>query len=65
MQTMDYSTLTLELSRTAGPSGREDAARQYLTEKISPYVDETHIDTMGNLLAVRHCGREGAPRLML
>ena len=62
---MDYSTLTLELSRAAGPSGWEDAARQYLAEKISPLVDETRVDTMGNLLAVKRCGKEGAPRVML
>ena len=62
---MEYSELALGLSRVAGPSGWEDAVRQYLAEKISPFVDETHVDAMGNLLAFRRCGREGAPRIML
>jgi endoglucanase len=34
-----------------GPSGNEDAIREYIEEEIKDYVDEIIVDAMGNLIA--------------
>ena len=56
------------LERLAGeksPSAFEHSAAQTARELLSPYVDETRIDRLGNLIGVRRCGKEGAKRIML
>lgn len=56
-----------ELLRTLveipAPSGYESQVRRQIREWIEPLVDETRIDQLGNLVAVRK--QTGAPRLML
>ena len=39
------------LSDARGVSGNEDAVREILIEEIRPYVDEFHVDSIGNLIA--------------
>ncbi len=56
---------TLKTISTAyGPSGREDCVANIIRAIVAPYVDETKIDAMGNLIAVKH-GKEGGKRIML
>ena len=62
---MDLSELISRLSCASGPSGFEDSARDVAEELLRPYVDELRTDAMGNLIGIRHCGKENAQRLML
>ncbi len=39
-----------------GPSGREDAVAQLITELVTPYADEVRRDALGNLIAVKRGG---------
>ncbi len=57
---------TLEgLCGCTAPSGFESPAAQAARDFLAPFVDETWIDRMGNLVGVRRCGREGAKRVLL
>ena len=51
-------------SQTA-PSGFETPAALVARELMEPLVDEVKVDRMGNVIGVRRCGREGAPKLLL
>lgn len=62
---MDYAQLAVQLGSAGGPSGSEDAARELAAEYLRPFVDEIETDVMGNLIALRRCGKEGARRLLL
>ena len=62
---MDYAQLASELGSACGPSGYEDAAREKIAEYLSPYADEIKTDAMGNIIAMRRCGKQGARCLML
>ncbi len=62
---MDYAQLAIQLGSASGPSGSEDAARELAAEILRPYVDEIKTDVMGNIIALRRCGKEGARCLML
>lgn len=57
---------TLEgLCGCTAPSGFESPAAQAARDFLAPFVDETWVDRMGNLLGVRRCGREGAKKVLL
>ena len=43
--------LLQQLCAIPGPSGREEAVREFLREAIAPYVDEITQDALGNLIA--------------
>src|SRR5512138_1009337 len=46
-------------------SGDEGEVRKIVLEEIKPYVDEVHVDALGNVLALR-CGQgENRLRVML
>lgn len=62
---MDYAQLAIELGSACGPSGCEDAVREKIAEYLRPYADEIKTDAMGNIIAMRRCGRDGARTLML
>jgi putative aminopeptidase FrvX len=49
-----------QLSNAPGVSGQEDAVRKIILEAIRPHVDEWHVDTMGNVLALKKAA-PGAP----
>lgn len=53
------------LVEAQGPSGFERPVTQAARELLEPFVDETWIDRMGNLVGVRHCGVDNAPKLLL
>ncbi len=62
---MHLADLTLELCSAAGPAGFEESVSRLIEEKIRPYVDEVKTDVMGNLIAVKRCGKEDAPAVLL
>lgn len=62
---MTLSDTIIKLSSVSAPSGFEDAAAEAITELISPYADEVSTDVLGNVIALRSCGRPEAKRLML
>ncbi len=62
---MDIKELIIELCSMAGPSGYEDKVGVRVKEILSGLTDTVHTDVMGNVLAVKKCGREGVPKLML
>lgn len=56
--------LITDLCGLSAPSGFEERAFARAKELLSPYVDEIKTDALGNLLAVKRCGKEGAKTLM-
>lgn len=51
------------LSEASGISGYEASVRELVREEFSQYADETRVDTMGNLIALKHGQAEaGLPR---
>lgn len=59
-----YNTLK-ELCLCPSVSGRESKIREKLASLISPLCDEVSTDALGNLIAVKKCGKENAKRMML
>jgi endoglucanase len=55
----------LALSNLAGPAGFEEAAAARVREMLSEVMDEVHTDVMGSVVALRRCGKEKAPRLLI
>lgn len=53
------------LAGEKGPSGFERPVAQTAQELLAPYVDETWLDRMGNLVGVKRCGKPNAKRLLL
>lgn len=53
-----------KLSNAVGVSGNEDEIRQIVIDEIKSLVDDYKIDSMGNLLAVKHATTPNALRLM-
>lgn len=61
---MNVYTTIKTLCLCPGISGREDAIRNLIAEKIRAYVDEVRTDALGNLIAVKRGTGEGK-RLLL
>jgi len=55
----------IDLCGLSSPSGFEERAFARIKEILYPYVDEIKTDALGNLIAVKKCGKPGAKRLML
>lgn len=54
-----------QLTEINAPSGHEQALRRALLEELKQYPGvETSIDRMGNVIAVKACGRPGAKRVL-
>ena len=62
---MDTASILIDLCKMAGPSGFEGAVAARVKELLAPYIDETWIDVMGNVIGVRRCGKDGARKLLL
>lgn len=62
---MTLKELTITLCGLPGPSGFETHVREWIAEYIRPFADEVKSDAMGNLFAVKRCGKPGAKILML
>lgn len=54
-----------KLCDAIGVSGGEKEVRDIILKEIKDYVDDVHIDSMGNLIARKSKLNEGKPRLLL
>ena len=61
---LDIAGILTELCSLPGPSGFERPVAERVKALLEPFVDEAWIDVLGNVIAVRRCGREGAPKLL-
>ena len=57
--------LIKQLTQIPGPSGYESAIRETIREIIKPYVRETRVDAMGNLIAQVGTKAPGGMRVMV
>lgn len=57
--------LLKRLSETAGVPGREERVRMLIEQELEGLVDSVETDAMGNLIAVKRSGQQGAKRVML
>lgn len=62
---MDYENVLKQLCALHAPSGFETEAAQAAVQLLKPWMDEVSIDRMGNVVGLRRCGRENAPKLLL
>ncbi len=53
------------LTQLPGVSGQEKAVRDVMKTELARHADELVFDELGGVFAVRRCGRENAPRVML
>lgn len=57
--------LIKELSDLRGISGFEYRISDKIAEYFRPYADEVTVDTLGNVIAVKRCGKENAKKIMI
>ena len=57
--------LIQKLTETFSPSGYENAIREVIRKEIKPFVDEVHVDPLGNLVARKGARAAGGLRIML
>ena len=62
---MQLKDLIFDLCAVPAPSGFEERAYARVSELLAPYVDEIGTDAMGNLIAVKRCGKPNAKKLLL
>ena len=62
---MELREIIEKLSAMYGPAGFEQPVAGWLQEQVKPFCDEAYIDVMGNLIAVKKCGKENAPRFVV
>ena len=48
-----------------GTSGFEYRVNRKIAELFLPYADEVRIDALGSVIAVKHCGKTDAPKIMI
>lgn len=58
-------SLIKNLVELVGPSGYEQAVREFIRGEIVPYVDEMRVDAMGNLIARKGTKTGGGLRIMV
>lgn len=54
-----------KLVEAYGPSGHEDQIRALILEEIDGLADEVTVDALGNVIAWKRSGKEGAKKVML
>lgn len=62
---MNLKETIQELSALSGPSGFESPVARRAAELLRPFADEVRTDRLGNVIALRRCGRPGAKKLLL
>lgn len=62
---MELKELTKRLCGACAPAGFEAPVFELIKEYLAPFADEIKTDALGNLMAFKYCGREGAKRIML
>ena len=55
--------LMKQLCALPGPSGCEDAVREFVLEKVKPFADEMKTDAIGNIMVFRKGKRRSSVRL--
>ena len=58
-------SLIKELSDMRAISGSEYRINKKIAEMFMPYADEVRIDNLGSVIAVKECGIENAPNIMI
>jgi len=53
-----------ELCALPGPSGFEEPVAKRVRALLEPYMEETRIDVLGNVIGVRRCGKADARKLL-
>ena len=61
---MELREIIETLCNVCAPSGFEEDAVSCASELLRPLVSELKTDAMGNLIAVRRCGKDNAPLIM-
>lgn len=62
---MDTKAVLAELTQLSGPSGFEHDVAKRAVSFLRACMDEAYVDRYGNAVGIRHCGKEGAARLLL
>lgn len=62
---MDFFDTLDRLCTLAGPSGFEHDVTEAAESLLKPLADQVFRDRLGNVVAVKHCGRPQAKRLLL
>lgn len=62
---MDIIASLKTLCTCSAPSGREGSAALQAMELLRPFVHEVKLDTFGNLVGVRRCGKPNAKRVII
>jgi endoglucanase len=62
---MDIKHYLKLLCEASGPTGFERPVAEIAAEAIKPLVDEVRVDTLANVVAVKHCGKANAAKLLL
>jgi endoglucanase len=62
---LELKELTKKLCALAGPSGFESAVYSFIADYLRPFADEVKTDAMGNMMAVKRCGRPDAKMVLL
>ncbi|NLH01075.1 MAG: M42 family metallopeptidase, partial [Clostridiales bacterium] len=57
--------MIIDLCGLPAPAGFEEKAFSRIKELILPFADEVTSDAMGNLIAVKRCGKPNAKKLLL
>jgi len=60
----DITEILTKLCQIPGPAGFEELVASYVKKLLEPYMDETWIDVLGNVIGVRRCGKENAQKLL-
>ena len=61
---MNVKNVLAKLCEIPGPAGFEEKVAEYAKTLLEPYMDETKIDALGNVIGVRRCGKENARKLL-
>lgn len=62
---MEIKEIIKELCDIDGPSGFEGDISLRARELLSPYMDETNIDVLGNTIGVKRCGKANAKKMLI
>ena len=62
---MELEDRITKLSLLNAPSGFEDAAAECIIDMLLPYVDEVRRDVIGNVIAIKRCGKPNAVKILL
>lgn len=62
---MEIKEMTRLLCELNGPSGFEEPVAEAVAALLKPLTDEVQTDALGNVMAIKRCGKTNARRLLL